>query len=83
MHGAILVVRSASQIARPLMPSDIKRMQEDKVSMETVAEERFWRKRPDGIAFRISTKPKSGVVFCILEYKRMSDVRSWVYPYNI
>ena len=37
-----------------------------------IAEARFWRLRPDDIAFRPPTKSKSGI-FCILEFKRMSD----------
>ena len=51
---------------------------------ETIAQTRFWRLRPDDIAFRPPTESKEGI-FCILEFKRMSDithqylirVRSW------
>jgi hypothetical protein len=42
-------------------------------SRETVAQSRFWRMRPDGIAVLPPIWNKAGV-FCILEYKRMSDV---------
>jgi hypothetical protein len=40
---------------------------------ETIAQIRFWRLRPDGIAFRPPTETKAAI-FCILEFKRMSDV---------
>ena len=42
-------------------------------SRESVTQKRFWRLRPDGLAFRLTTKTKTGTV-CILEFKRMSDV---------
>ena len=41
--------------------------------METVAENRFCRMRPDGIVVLPTIGNNSGVFF-ILEYKRMSDV---------
>ena len=34
---------------------------------------RLWRMRPYGIAFRMPTKTKSGVI-CTLDFQRMSDV---------
>ena len=40
-----------------------------------MAEDRLWNKRPDGIAFKMPTDTKSGVI-CLLEFKRMSDVTS-------
>jgi hypothetical protein len=40
---------------------------------EQIAHDRLWNKRPDGIAFQVPTKTKSGVI-CLLEFKRMSDV---------
>jgi len=40
---------------------------------EQIVYDRFWRLRPDGIAVRLTTETETGV-FCILEYKRMSDV---------
>ena len=40
--------------------------------VESIAQARFWRLRPDGIDFRPHTKSKSDT-FCILEFKRMSD----------
>jgi hypothetical protein len=62
---------------------------EVQASRETIARERFWQMRPDGslsdsypvssarislsLAFRPPTESKAGV-FCILEFKRMSDV---------
>ena len=42
---------------------------------EQITHDRFWNKRPDGIAFRMPTKTKTGVI-CLLEFKRMSDVTS-------
>ena len=48
-------------------------MRMEGVSREKIAEERMWRKRPDGIAIKMPTETKSGE-FCILEFKRMSDV---------
>ena len=35
--------------------------------------DRLWNKRPDGIAIKMPTKTKTGVI-CLLEFKRMSDV---------
>jgi hypothetical protein len=51
---------------RPLTPAELKRRQEGNAPRETIAKERLWRKRPDGIAIKRPTKTKSGV-FCILE----------------
>jgi hypothetical protein len=45
------------------------------ISHEQIAEDRLWNKRPDGIAFKIPTDIKSGVI-CLLEFKSMSDVTS-------
>ena len=42
---------------------------------EQIAHDRLWNKRPDGIAFKIPTKTKVGVI-CLLEFKCMSDVTS-------
>ena len=42
---------------------------------EQIAQDRIWNKRPDGIAFKMPTKTKAGVI-CLLEFKRMSDVTS-------
>ena len=44
-------------------------------SYEQITEDRLWNKRPDGIAFKMPTATKSGVI-CLLEFKRMSDVTS-------
>ena len=44
------------------------------IGSETV-NDRLWNKIPDGIAFRMSTKTKTGVI-CLLEFKHMSDVTS-------
>ena len=56
----------------PLTQSELKLI-ETGLSRESVAQTRFWRLLPDGLAFRLSTKTKEGI-FCILDFKRMSDV---------
>ena len=61
-----------SGVKRPLTQAEERRIQEGQ-SRETVAEQRFWRLRPDGIAVLPPVGNKTGV-FCILEHKRMSDV---------
>ena len=45
------------------------------ISHEQITEDRLWNKRPDGVAFKMPTDTKSGVI-CLLEFKRMSDVTS-------
>jgi hypothetical protein len=45
------------------------------ISHEQISEDRLWNKRPDGIAFKMPTDTKSGVI-CLLDFKRMSDVTS-------
>ena len=70
-------------MSRPLTRDELKQIKEGQ-SRETIAKIRFWRLRLDGIAFRPPTETKAGI-FCILEFKRMSDVtdqylirtRSW------
>ena len=57
---------------RPFTQSEQKLIAADQ-SRKSVAQKRFWRMRPDGLAFRLSTKTKMGTL-CILEFKRMSDV---------
>ena len=57
---------------RPLTREELRQIQEGQ-SRETIAKIRFWQMRPDGIAFRPPDETKAGV-FCILEFKRMSDV---------
>ena len=59
-------------MSRPLTQAEAKLLQEGH-RRETIARTRFWRLRPDGIAFRPPTETKAGI-FCILEFKRMSDV---------
>ncbi len=41
------------------------------IPREQIAQDRIWNKRPDGIAFKMPTKTKAGVI-CLLEFKRMS-----------
>ena len=56
----------------PFTQSDLKLIVADQTS-ESVTQARFWRLRPDVLAFRLTTKAKAGTL-CILEFKRMSDV---------
>jgi hypothetical protein len=49
-----------------------RRVQEDQ-SKETVTKERFWQMWPDGIVV-LPPEGNKGGVFCILDYKRISDV---------
>ena len=59
---------------RPLTRAETIRKQQG-ISHEQIAEDRLWNKRPVGIAFKMPTDTKSGVI-CLLEFKRMSDVTS-------
>ena len=63
-----------SEMQRPLTHADKVRRQQG-ISHEQIPEDRLWNKRLDGIAFKMTTKSKSGV-FCLLEFNRMSDVTS-------
>ena len=57
---------------RPLTRDELRQIQ-DGQDREIITKIRFCRMRPDDIAFRPSTETQTGV-FCILEFKRMSDV---------
>jgi len=59
------------EMGHPLTSAE-RELHEGDQSMESIVETRFWRLRPDGIAFRPHTKSTAGT-FCILEFKRMSD----------
>ena len=59
---------------RPLT-QDEERRRKSGIPQEQIAQDRLWNKRPDGVAFKMPTKPKTGVI-CLLEFKRMSDVTS-------
>ena len=63
-----------TEMERPLTPAEAKKRREG-VSHEKIVQDRLWNKRPDGIAFRMPTKTKAGVI-CLLEFKRMSDITS-------
>ena len=58
----------------PLTRAETTRKQQG-ISHEQITEDRLWNKRPDGIAFKMPTDTKLGVI-CLLEFKRMSDVTS-------
>ena len=45
------------------------------IPQEQIAQDQLWNKRPDGVAFKMPTNTKAGVI-CLLEFKRMSDVTS-------
>ena len=59
-------------MSHPLTRDELKLTKEGQ-SRETIAQTRFWRLRPDGIAFRPPTETTAGI-FCILDFKLMSDV---------
>jgi hypothetical protein len=71
-QDAIWNVARTHEMDRPLTQGETRRVQEGQ-SKKAIVKERFWRMRPDGIVVLPPTGNKAGV-FCILEYKRMSDV---------
>ncbi len=63
-----------TELRRPLTQvEEIRR--KTGIPHEQIVQDRLWNKRPDGIAFKIPTKTKAGVI-CLLEFKRMSDINS-------
>ncbi len=63
-----------TELRRPLT-QDEERRRKTGISQEQIAQDRLWNKRPDGVAFKMPTNTKTGVI-CLLEFKRMSDVTS-------
>jgi hypothetical protein len=63
-----------TELERPLTQAE-ERRRKSGIPQEQIAQDRLWNKRPDGVAFKIPTKTKAGVI-CLLEFKRMSDVTS-------
>ncbi len=63
-----------TELKRPLTQPE-ERRRKSGILQEQIAQDRFWNKRPDGVAFKMPTKTKTGVI-CLLEFKRMSDVTS-------
>ena len=63
-----------TELRRPLTQTE-ERRREKGIPHEHITQDRLWNKRPDGIAFKMPTNTKTGVV-CLLEFKRMSDVTS-------
>ena len=60
------------EMGRPLTQTE--EMQRKKgAPHEQIVQNRLWNKRPDGIAFKMPTTTKVGVI-CLLEFKSMSDV---------
>ena len=62
------------ELRRPLTQEEEMRRNTG-IPHEQIAHDRLWNKRPDGIAFKIPTKTKVGVIF-LLEFNHMSDVTS-------
>ena len=61
-----------TELRRPL--TQVEEMRRKKgIPHEQIAHDRLWNKRPDGIAFKMPTTTKTGVI-CLLEFTRMSDV---------
>ena len=61
-----------TELRRPLTQAEETRRKKG-IPHEQIAHDRLWNKRPDGIAFKMPTKTKEGVI-CLLEFQRMSDV---------
>ena len=68
------IVARDTEMRRPLTQTEEIRRKTG-IPHEQIAHDRLWNKRPDGIAFKMPTKTKAGVI-CLLEFKRMSDVTS-------
>ena len=63
-----------TEFERPLT-QDEGRRRKSGIPQKQISQDRIWNKRPDGVAFKMPTKTKTGVI-CLLEFKRMSDVTS-------
>ena len=61
-----------TELRRPLTQAEEMRRKTG-IPHEQIAHDRLWNKRPDGIAFKMPTKTKAGVIY-LLEFKCMSDV---------
>jgi hypothetical protein len=57
VEQSLWVAAQTQDLARPLAPAELKRIQVEKVSRRTITEERICHKRLDGIAIKRSTKP--------------------------
>ena len=60
------------EMKRPMTEAEERRYKAG-IPRETIAEERIWNKRPDGLAIKMPTSETAGE-FVILEFKRMSCV---------
>ena len=60
------------EMKRPMTAAEEKRCKTG-TPRQTIAEERIWNKRPDGLAIKMPTPEKAGE-FVILQFKRMFDV---------
>jgi hypothetical protein len=61
-----------TEVRHPVTQAE-ERRREKGIPHEQIAQDRLWNKRPDGVAFKMPTNTKAGVI-CLLEFKRMSDV---------
>ncbi len=61
-----------TELRRPLTQEEEIRRKKG-IPHEQIAHDRLWKKRPDGIVFKMTTKTKAGVI-CLLEFNHMSDV---------
>ncbi len=59
------------ELILPLTQTEETRRQKG-IPHEQITQDRLWSKRPDGIALKVPTKTKTGVI-CLLEFKHMSD----------
>ena len=69
-----------TELRRPLTQTEEMRRKKG-IPHEQIAHDRLWNKRPDGIAFKMPTKTKAGVI-CLLEFKRMSEVTNQYTVYS-
>ncbi len=60
------------EMKRPMTEAE-KRSYKAGIPRETIAKERIWNKRPDGLVIKMLTS-ETVSEFVILEFKRMSDV---------
>jgi hypothetical protein len=64
-----------TELRRPLTQTEEIRRKKG-IPHEQITHDRLWNKRPDGIAFKIPTKTKTGVVFFLLTLKLSVDQSS-------
>ena len=55
-----------TELRRPLTQTE-ERRREKGIPQDKIAQDRLWNKRPDGVAFKMPTNTKAGVIF-LLEF---------------